>query len=132
MNRAMGSSQSRLVSLHEKYPGHRWRVELYFQYFPGNRRGVPSAFSELRQDIQYAEDLVDQINQHEIDAALSAMWTRPIRKQDAVGIHGTLFYELRRYKEYYSEKREDAVSASAINQAQRKLFATPLGEGRDE
>lgn len=60
------------------------------------------------------------------------MWTRPIRKQDAVGIHGTLFYELRRYKEYYSEKREDAVSASAINQAQRKLFATPLGEGRDE
>jgi len=47
---------------------------------------------------------------------------RPIRKQDALGIHGTLFYELERYKTYYRAKREDAVDPSTVNQTQRRLF----------
>jgi hypothetical protein len=45
-----------------------------------------------------------------------------IRKQDALGVHGTVFYELERYKAHYRAKREDAVDPSAINQAQRRLF----------
>jgi hypothetical protein len=95
---------------------------------------VPSVFSRrptknlsyfsrsLRQDIQYAEDLAGLCQQDEINGALKRIWQRPIRKQDIQGIHGTLFYELQRYKKTYREKREDAVDRSAINAAQRRLF----------
>ena len=74
------------------------------------------------QEIQYAEDLASLPNQAEITAALTAIWNRPIRKRDAQGIHGTLFYQLERYKRLYRAKREDAVDPSAINPAQRRLF----------
>jgi hypothetical protein len=80
-------------------------------------------FPEPGQDIQYAEDLGKLPHQEEIFRALYAIWERPIRKQDVYGIHGTLFYELERYKQWYPEKREDAVTPSAINAAQRKLFS---------
>jgi hypothetical protein len=79
-------------------------------------------FPEPRQDIQYAEDLALLPQQKEIDAACRRIWERPIRKQDALGIHGTLFYELERYKTYYRARREDAIDPSAVNQAQRRLF----------
>jgi hypothetical protein len=82
-------------------------------------------FPEELQDIQYAEDIFSQPNHSEIGAALDQIWKRPIRKQDANGIHGTLFYQLQRYKEWYPENREDAVVASAINEAQRNLFSKP-------
>lgn len=39
-----------------------------------------------------------------------------------MGIHGTIFYELERYKDVYRQKREDAVDYYAINSAQRRLF----------
>lgn len=84
-------------------------------------------FPEPGQDIQYAEDLyVDGLEslprQQEIEAALGRIWERPIRKRDALGIHGTLFYELERYKTYYRAKREDAIDPSAVSEAQRRLF----------
>ena len=79
-------------------------------------------FPEPRQDIQYAGDLASLPGQDEVQTALRQIWQRPVRKQDVRGIHGTLFYELERYKKYYSEKREDAVDPSAINPAQRRLF----------
>jgi hypothetical protein len=81
-------------------------------------------FPEPRQDIQYAEDLAHLLKQAEINAALRRIWERPIRKRDVAGIHGTLFYQLERYKAWYREKREDAVDPSAINEAQRRLFGT--------
>jgi hypothetical protein len=79
-------------------------------------------FPEAGQDVQFAEDIVTLTNQAEIDAALKRVWERPIRKRDAQGIHGTLFYELERYKSIYRQKREDAVDPLAINEAQRRLF----------
>jgi hypothetical protein len=79
-------------------------------------------FPEPRQDIQYAEDLVLLPHQQGVGAALKQIWERPIRKQDALGIHGTLFYQLERYKAWYREKREDAVEPLAVNKAQRRLF----------
>jgi hypothetical protein len=81
-------------------------------------------FPEPRQDMQYAEDLLALPQQEAVTAALSRIWERPIRKQDAHGIHGTLLYELERYKTWYPEKREDAVVPSAINAAQRRLFGS--------
>lgn len=93
-----------------------------FSIFQATEKEFSLLFPEVGQDIQYAEDLWLLPKQKKIKAALRQLWERPIRKQNALGIDGTLFYELERYKAYYPEKREDAVIASAVNQAQRRLF----------
>ena len=67
-------------------------------------------------------DKLPQTYANAINAALRRIWERPIRKSEAQGIHGTLFYQLERYKKWYREKREDAIEPSAINAAQRRLF----------
>jgi hypothetical protein len=93
-----------------------------FSIFQATDEEFALLFPEPRQDIQYAEDLVLLPRQDEVEAALRQLWERPIRKQDALGIHGTLFYKLERYKTYYRAKREDGVVPSEVNQAQRRLF----------
>lgn len=91
-----------------------------FSIFQATDEEFALLFPEPGQDMQFAEDFA---RLPEIDGALSRIWERPIRKRDAQGIHGTLFYELGRYKKFYREKREDAVDPSAINTAQRRLFS---------
>jgi hypothetical protein len=93
-----------------------------FSLFQATDEEFELLFTEPGQDIQYAEDLGELPRQNEIAEALQRIWERPIRKQDILGIHGTLFYQLQRYKKTYREKREDAVDRSAINAAQRRLF----------
>lgn len=93
-----------------------------FSCFQATDEEFALLFPESQQDIQYVEDLSHLPEQVEITAALNRIWERPIRKRDVHGIHGTLFYQLERYKGWYHEKREDAVDPSAINQAQRRLF----------
>jgi hypothetical protein len=95
-----------------------------FSRFQATDEEFALLFPEPRQDIQYAEDLTQLPAQEEIAAALNRIWERPIRKQDARGINGTLFYQLEQYKGWYREKREDAVDPSVINPAQRRLFGT--------
>ena len=95
-----------------------------FSLFQATDEEFALLFPEPRQDIQYAEDLVHLAEQTEINSALRRIWERPIRKSEAQGIHGTLFYQLERYKKWYREKREDAIEPSAINSAQRRLFGT--------
>jgi hypothetical protein len=83
-------------------------------------------------DIQYAGDLASLPDQDGVAAALTQIGERPIRKQNALGIHGTLFYQLDRYKAWYPENREDAVASSAVNRAQRRLFGrSQVGNDRD-
>ncbi len=95
-----------------------------FSIFQATHEEFALLFPEPKQDIQYAEDLATLPHQEGVEAALAQIWERPIRKQNALGIHGTLFYQLDRYKALYSEKREDAVTSSAVNKAQRRLFRT--------
>ena len=95
-----------------------------FSIFQATEEEFALLFPEPGQDIQYAEDLHLLPGQSEVDATLGRIWERPIRKQDALGIHGTLFYELERYKKYHRKKREDAVDPHVINQAQRRLFGS--------
>jgi len=102
-----------------------------FSVFQATDEEFALLFPEPQQDIQYAEDLASLPRQEEVEAALRRIWERPIRKQDAQGIHGTLFYELERYKTYYRAKREDAVEPSAVNQAQRRLFGV-AGPDRED
>jgi hypothetical protein len=93
-----------------------------FSLFQATAEEFALLFPEPGQEIQYTEDLPLLPGQDEIVAALSRIWERPIRKRDANGIHGTIFYQLTRYKAYYHAKREDGIEPSAVNHAQRKLF----------
>ena len=95
-----------------------------FSIFQATDEEFSLVFPDPAQDIEYAEDIEARPNSQEVFNALSAVWERPVRKQDASGIHGTLFYQLERYKKWYPEKREDAVVESAVNGAQRKLFGS--------
>ena len=95
-----------------------------FSVFQATDEEFALLFPEPRQDIQYIEDLVSLPKSAEINAALRRIRERPIRKSEAQGIHGTLLYQLERYKKWYREKREDAVEPSIINAAQRRLYGT--------
>jgi hypothetical protein len=79
-------------------------------------------FPDAGQEVQFAEDFVSLPDQKDINAALARIWDRPIRKRDAQGIHGTLFYGLEKMRLLYRQKREDGVEPWAINHAQRQLF----------
>ena len=76
-------------------------------------------FPEPGQEIQFAEDLDPLIAE---TLGSNPIWDRPIRKRDAHGIHGTLFFGLERYKSVYRDRREDGVDPYAVNTAQRRLF----------
>ncbi len=90
-----------------------------FSLFQATDEEFALVFPDKGQDIQYAEDLRSL---PDVDAALSRIWQRPIRKRDAMGIHGTLFYQLERYKKVFRGKCEASVDPRAINEAQRRML----------
>jgi hypothetical protein len=90
-----------------------------FSIFQATDEEFALFFPEPGQDIQFAEDLDPRVAE---TLGANPIWERPIRKRDAQGIHGTLFFGLERYKNVYHDKREDRVDPSAVNEAQRRLF----------
>jgi hypothetical protein len=74
------------------------------------------------RDMELAEDLIERLGEEEAARLLAPLWNRPILKRDAMGIHGTLFYDnaLRRIP---PSKREVDWDDHSINQAQRELFS---------
>ena len=71
---------------------------------------VAPLFPEEGQDIEFIEDVAEHLSPEQQERAFSGAWTRPVRKPDAQGIHGTLFYQLDYKKEYYPSKRESDVA----------------------
>jgi hypothetical protein len=63
-------------------------------------------FPEEGQDVEFIEDAWKRLSKKQRKRVFAGAWTRPVRKSDAQGIHGTLFYGLDYKKEYYPSKRE--------------------------
>ena len=75
------------------------------------------------QDIELAEDLFQRLGQKHAHELLTPIWSRPILKRDAMGIHGTLFYGWDQRRIHLpTSKREVDWEEGAINDAQRQLF----------
>ncbi len=75
------------------------------------------------QDMEIIEDFIGRLGDAAATAILTLIWQRPILKRDAVGIHGTLFYDCEARRKYLPQsKREVDWDEGAINPAQRKLF----------
>ena len=94
-----------------------------FSVFQATDEEFAAIFPDGR-DIELVEDLVERIGEEAAGSVLTPVWGRPILKRDAVGVHGTLFYDNdHRRRHIPSSKREVDWADGSINQAQRNLFA---------
>jgi hypothetical protein len=76
------------------------------------------------RDIELAEDLFERLGDGEVRRLLALLWERPILKREAMGIHGTLYYDNEQRRDYIpASKREIDMEAGSLNSAQRELFA---------
>lgn len=66
-------------------------------------------FPASGQDIEFIDDAIARFKSKGLVNVLKNVWSRPIKKANAVGIHGTLYYELEEKKEFYPTKSEKDV-----------------------
>ncbi len=59
------------------------------------------------QDVAFIDEVLARGSADALDAAFANLWTRRVRKADAMGIHGVLFYELDHKKQYYPTRRDE-------------------------
>jgi hypothetical protein len=63
------------------------------------------------QDVAFIDEVMARGAREALDAAFGSIWTRRVRKSEAMGIHGLLFYELAHKKASYpTRKDEEAVN----------------------
>jgi hypothetical protein len=66
-------------------------------------------------DIEFIEDLIERVGEKRAGELVSPLWPRLLKKHEVVGIHGTLFYELRDEKRgLYPNKRFSDDPASEL------------------
>lgn len=58
------------------------------------------------QDVEFIEDFFARVGKEIAGRVSERLWTARVDKKSAIGIHGTLFYQLRLKKKYYPTKRE--------------------------
>ena len=65
------------------------------------------------QDIAFIDEVCEREGEKRLVNTFNQIWKRRLRKCDAVGIHGLLFYELEEKKVYYPTRRdEEAINPS--------------------
>ncbi|MES2148272.1 MAG: hypothetical protein V4508_00625 [Pseudomonadota bacterium] len=58
-------------------------------------------------DIAFIDEVYKYGNSQLLDIAFSNIWKRRVRKCEALGIHGIVFYELNEKIIYYPSRRDD-------------------------
>jgi hypothetical protein len=66
-------------------------------------------------DIEFVEDFVGRAGEETAGQITGELWKRPVRKDSASGIHGTLFYQLTQKKRYYPTKKESEMVPLGID-----------------
>lgn len=93
-----------------------------FSVFQATEEEFCSIFPD-NQDMELIEGFIERVGDANATAILNPIWDRPILKRDAMGIHGTLFYDNERRRDCLPpSKREVDWDERAINEAQRQLF----------
>jgi|SRR5580658_6017184 hypothetical protein len=59
------------------------------------------------QDVAFIGEVLARGPKRELDEAFTRIWKRRVPNRDAMGIHGTLFYELDYKKQYFPTRREE-------------------------
>ncbi|TAH32496.1 MAG: hypothetical protein EYC62_09005 [Alphaproteobacteria bacterium] len=64
-------------------------------------------FPGKKQDIEFIEDVLKRVSKKDQKAIFDQIWKNPVPKKKAKGIHGILFYELKKRKaKFYPNKRD--------------------------
>lgn len=62
-------------------------------------------------DIAFIDEVYARENSEKLDGIFSELWRRPVPKDQAMGIHGILFYELNEKMPFYpSRKDKEAIN----------------------
>ncbi len=62
-------------------------------------------------NIAFIEDIYERENPELLDSIFDKIWKRRLKKEDVIGVHGIIFYELAAKKIYYPTLRdEDAIN----------------------
>jgi hypothetical protein len=59
------------------------------------------------EDVAFIDEVMSRGSKEALDSAFTRIWERRIKKCDAMGIHGVLFYELEYKKQYYPTRRDE-------------------------
>jgi hypothetical protein len=95
-----------------------------FSLFQATDDEFAMIFPGLGQDIELIEDFVARVGDEAAGKIMGPIWARPILKRDAIGLHGTLFYEWAEKRQHLpATKREVDLDPMSVNWAQRELFA---------
>ena len=98
-------------------------VNATFSIFQATDQEFRAIFPAQGQDIEIIEDFFERVGFDTANAVLGPIWQRPILKRDALGIHGTLYYDWAEWRSNLpATKREVDWTDTAINAAQRELF----------
>lgn len=98
-------------------------INATYSIFQATEEEFSSLFPD-GQDMELIEDFFARLGSDAAQLLLERLWERPIRKSDAMGIHGTLFYDNDLRREHIPQsKREIDWDESLINEAQRNLFS---------
>jgi len=77
-------------------------------------------FPGERQNIEFIDDLIVRLGERKAGQLLTPIWKHRVEKEDIVGLHGTLFFEMEFKKKFYPNKREsdldDADLQKKINE----------------
>lgn len=94
-----------------------------FSLFQATQEEFAAIFPDGRE-MAIIEDVLHRMGEDRASRMIGPIWNRPILKRDAVGIHGTLFYDSEHRREYLPPSgREVDWESGSINPAQRALFA---------
>jgi hypothetical protein len=93
-----------------------------FSVFQASDEEYAAIFPD-QSDMAVVEDVIERLGDDEAERVISPLWLRPVLKSEAMGIHGTLFYDYGDRRDIFpATMREVDWDESAINQAQRELF----------
>ncbi len=96
-----------------------------FSIFQATDEEFDLIFIGDQQDMEFIEDFLARVTPDVATSVLTLIWERFILKRDAQGIHGTLYYEYESRRRCLPvSKREVDWAESAIDEAQRRLFAS--------
>ncbi len=62
------------------------------------------------EDVAFIDEVCSRTDQTRLQEAFSLVWQRRVRKRDAMGIHGLLFYGLGHKTAYYPTRRDEEAS----------------------
>jgi hypothetical protein len=98
-------------------------VNCTFSFYQVTDDEFIAVFPGSGQDIEFIEDVAKRLPRAKIDRIFKAIWDRPIKKTDVVGVHGTLFYEFEKKRKWFpTSKRERDWNPSALSRQQRRMY----------